>query len=312
MESHARYHCARSIGSRGIQKGLCFVFILRHAAKSLQWYLTLWDPIDGSPPGSATPGFSRQEHWSGLPFPSPMHENEKGKWSRSCPTLWDPMNCSTPGLSVHHQHPEFTQTHVHPVSDAIQLSHLCRPLLLLPSIFPSIRVFSNMLALRIRWTKYWSFSFNISPSNEYSGSISFRTDCFDLAVQGTLKSLLQHHSSKVSILWNSAWLFWTVQLSNHTWLLRFVIAFLPRSKHLLISWLQWPSTVLLEPEKTRSVTVSIFPPSICHEVIGPDAMISIFWMLSFKPAFSVSSSTFTKRPFSSSLLSAIKVVSSEA
>ena len=96
---------------------------------------------------------------------------------------------------------------------------ICCHFLLLPSIFPSIRVFSNKSALHIRWTKYWSFSFSISPLNEYSGSISFRIDCFDLAVQGTLKSLLQHHSSKISILWNSAWLLFTIQLSNHTWLL---------------------------------------------------------------------------------------------
>ena len=123
------------------------------------------------------------------------------------------MDCSTPGFPFHHQHPELTQTHVHRVSDAIQLSYLCHPLLLLPSIFPSIRVFSNESVLRIRWTKYWSFSFSISPSNEYLGLISFRMDWLDLlAVQGTLKSLLQHHSSKASILWCSA--FFIVQLSH--------------------------------------------------------------------------------------------------
>ena len=123
------------------------------------------------------------------------------------------MDCSTPGLPVHHRLQEFTQTHVHRVSDAIQPSHLCRPLLLPPSIFPSIRVFSSESVLRIRWPKYWSFSFSISSSNEYSGPISFRMDWLDLlAVQGTLKSLLQHHSSKASILWHSA--FFIVHLSH--------------------------------------------------------------------------------------------------
>ena len=122
------------------------------------------------------------------------------------------MNRSTPGLHVHHQLPESTQTHV--IESVMPSNHLilCRPLLLLPSIFPSIMVFSNESALRIRWPKYWSFSFNISPSNEHPGLISFRMDRFDLlAVQGTLKSLLQHHSLKASILWHSA--FFTVQLS---------------------------------------------------------------------------------------------------
>ena len=123
------------------------------------------------------------------------------------------MNCSMPGLPVHHQPPESTQTHVHWVGDAIQPSPLCHPLLLLPSIFPSIRVFSNESALRIRWPKYWSFSFNISPSNEHPGLISFRMDWVDLlAVQWTLKSLLQHHSSKASILQRSVFLI--VQLSH--------------------------------------------------------------------------------------------------
>ena len=118
--------------------------------------------------------------------------------SQSCPTLCDPMNRSTPGLPVHHQLPEFPQTPVHWVGDVTQPSHpLSSPSL--PSIFPSIRVFSNESVLRIRWPKYWSFSFSLSPSNEYSGLISFRMDWLDhLAVQGTLKSL-QQHSSKASI-----------------------------------------------------------------------------------------------------------------
>ena len=123
------------------------------------------------------------------------------------------MDCSTPGFPVHHQLPELAQTHVHRVSDAIQPSHPLSPLLLPPSILPSIRVFTNESAFHIRWPKYWSFSFNISPSNEYSGLISFRMDWLDLlAAQGTLKSLLQHNSSKVSILEHSA--FFIVQLSH--------------------------------------------------------------------------------------------------
>ena len=144
---------------------------------------------------------------------------------------------------------------------------LCRPLLLPPSIFPSIRVFSNESALRIKWPKYWSFSFNISPSNEHSGLISFRMDCLDLlAVQGTLKSLLQHHSSKASILWRSAFFIdqypyvttgKTIAFTRQTlvgkvislllnMLSRLIIAFLPRSKCLLISWLRSPSAVILD------------------------------------------------------------------
>ena len=125
--------------------------------------------------------------------------------AQSCPTLCDLMNCSTPGLPVHHQLPEFTQTHVHRVGDAIQPSHPCRPLLLLPSISPSIRVFSNESTLCIRRPQYWSFSFNINPSNEHPGLISFRMDWLDLlAVQGTLNSLLQHHNPEASILRHSA------------------------------------------------------------------------------------------------------------
>ena len=134
------------------------------------------------------------------------------QFTQSCPTLCDPMNCGRPGLPVHHQLPEFTQIHVHRVGDAIQPSHPLSSLLLLPSLFPSIRVFSNESALHIRWPKYWRFSFNISPSNEYPGLISFRMDWLDLlAAQGTLKSLLQHYSLKASILQHPA--FFIVQLS---------------------------------------------------------------------------------------------------
>ena len=127
--------------------------------------------------------------------------------TKSCLTLWDPKDCSTSGFPVLHYLLEFAQTHVHGVDDAIQPSHPLSSLLPLPSIFPSIRIFSNESVLRIRWPKYWSFSFSISPSNEYSGLISFRIDWFDLlAVQGTLKSLLQHHSSKAPSLWSNSYI----------------------------------------------------------------------------------------------------------
>ena len=176
---------------------------------------------------------------------------------------------------------------------------LCRPLLLLPPIPPSIRVFSNESTLHMRWPKYWSFSFSIVPSKEIPGLISFRMDWLDLlAVQGTLQSVLQHHSSKASILRRSA--FFTVQLSHPymttgktialtRWtfvgkvmslllnmLFRLVITSLPRSKRLLISWLQSPSAVIVEPRKIKSDTVSTVSPSISHEVMGLDAMILVF------------------------------------
>ena len=138
--------------------------------------------------------------------------NQFSSVTQLCATTCNPMDCSTPGFPVHHQLPKFAQTHVHHVGDAIQPFILCCPLLFLPSVFPSIRVFSNESGVHIRWPKYWSFSFNISPSNEYSGLISFRIDWFDLlAVQGTLRSLLQHHSSKASILQQSV--FFMIQLS---------------------------------------------------------------------------------------------------
>uniref|UniRef100_A0AC11DXL9 Uncharacterized protein n=1 Tax=Ovis aries TaxID=9940 RepID=A0AC11DXL9_SHEEP len=186
------------------------------------------------------------------------------------------------------------------IESVMPSSHLilCRPLLLLPSIPPSIRVFSNESTLLMRWPKYWSFSFSIIPSKEIPGLI-FRMDWLDLlAVQGTLKSLLQHHTSKASILRCSA--FFTVQLSQPYMttgktiaftrqtlvgkvmslllniLSRLVITFLPRSKRLLIPWLQSPSAVILEPKKLKSDTVSTVSPSISHEVMGPNAMIFVF------------------------------------
>ena len=180
--------------------------------------------------------------------------------TQSRQTLCDPMDCSMPSFPVHHQLTELTQILVHRVGDAIQPSHPLLSILLPPSIFPSIRVFSSESILCIRWPKYWSFSFSLSPSNEYSGLISFRMDWLDLLpVQGTFTNLLQHHSSKASIFWCSA--FFIVQLSHSymttgktialtkqtfvgkvmpllfNMLSRLVIAFLPRSKHLLISWL---------------------------------------------------------------------------
>ena len=176
---------------------------------------------------------------------------------------------------------------------------LCHPLLFLPSIFPSIRAFFNESVLHLKWPKYWSFIFSISPAKKYSGLISFRTHWFDfLAVQGTLKSFLQHHGSKASILWCSAYFIVqllhsyvttgkTIALTRRTFvskviyllfnmLSRLVIPFIPRSKCFLISWLQSPSAVILEPKKIKSVTGSIVSPSICHEVMGPDAMILAF------------------------------------
>ena len=214
--------------------------------------------------------------------------------AQSCLTLCDPMNHSTPGLPVHDQSLPKPMS----IKQMMPSNHLilCCPLLLPPSILPSIRVFSNESALHIRWPKYWSFSFSISPSNEHPGLISFRMDL--LAVQGILKSFLQHHSSKASILQCSAFL--TVKLSHSymitgktialtTWtfvgkvmslllnmLSRLVITFLLRSKRLLISWLQSPSAVMLEPPKIKSDTVSTVSPSLSHEVIESDAMILVF------------------------------------
>ena len=188
-----------------------------------------------------------------------------------------------------------------PIELVMPFSHniLCHPLLILPSVFPIIRDFSNESRFHIRWPNYWSFSFGISTSNEHPGLISHRMDWLDLLiVQGTLKSLLQHHSSKASILQHSA--FFTVQLSHpyittgktialtrwtfvgklmsllFNMLSSLVITFLPRSKCLLISWLQSLSAVILEPPKIKSLTVSIVFPSICHEVMGLDAMILVF------------------------------------
>ena len=208
-----------------------------------------------------------------------------GSVAQSCSILWDPMNLSTPGVPVHHQLLEFTQTHVHWVSDAIQPSHpLSSPsplapkpsqhqgLFQWPTSFPTSFQPKSFPTLCMRWPKCWSFSLSIRSSSEHPGLIFFRMDWLDLfAVQGTLKSPLQHHSSKASIFWSSA--FFIVQLSHpymttektialtrwtfvgkvisllFNMLSKLVITFLPRSKRFLISWLQSPSAVILEPKK---------------------------------------------------------------
>ena len=200
---------------------------------------------------------------------------------------------------------------------------LCLPLLLLPSTFPSINVFSNESVLCIRWPKYQSFNFSISLSNEYWRLISFRIDWFDLAVQGILKSLLQHHSLKAPILWCSAFFIVqlshlymtnrkTIALSRQTYvgkvmsllfnmLFRSVSTFLPRSKFFFNFMAEVTICSDFRPPKIKSVTVSNVSPSICHEVMGPDAMIFVFWMLNFKPTFSLFSFTFIKRLFTHSV-----------
>ena len=236
---------------------------------------------------------------------------------------------------LQHTRPPYSSPAPRLYSDSCPLSRWCHPTIssccpfLIPtSIFSSIMVFSNASFLHLRWPKYLSFSFSISPSNKHSGLISFRMDWFDLlTVQGTLKSLLKHHNTKTSLLLCSA--FFIVQLSHpymaigktialtrwsfvgkvisllFNMLSRLVRTFLPRSKHILISWLQSPSAVILELQKIKSATVSTVYPPICHEMREPDAMIFVFWLLSFKPTFSLSSFTFIKRLFSSSSLSAI-------
>ena len=254
-----------------------------------------------------------------------MGDSVQFRVSQSCLTLWDPMNCSLPGLPIHHQLPEFTQTQVHRVSDAIQPSHPLSspsPPAPNPSQHQSLFQWVNSSP---RWPTYWSFSLSISPSNEYPGLISFRMRWLDLLA-------VQHHGSKSSIHWHSA--FFTVQLSHpymitgkiialtrwnyvgkvmsllFNMLSSLVITFLPRSKRLLISWLQSPSTVIFKPSKIKSDILSTVSPSIAHEVMKPDAMILVFWMLSFKPTFSLTYFTFIKRLLSSSSFSAIRVVSS--
>ena len=219
-------------------------------------------------------------------------------------TLCNPMNCSMPGFPILHYLLEFAQTHVRWVSDAIQPSHLLStPVSSCSQSFLASRSFPES-ALCIRWPKYWRFSLSLSPSNDYSELVSFSIDRLDhFAVQRTLRSLLQHHSSKASNPQCST--FFMVQFSHpcmttgeiialttqtfvsklmsllFNMLSGFVIAFLPRSKHLLIPWLQSLSTVILETKKIKSLPASIIFPSICHEVMEPDAWSSFFecWVL---------------------------------
>ena len=211
------------------------------------------------------------------------------------PALCNAIDCSTPGFPVPHHFPEFAQVHVHCISNLSSHLILWCPLLFLPSIFSRIRDFSNESAVHIRWPKYWSFSFSISPSSECSGFISLKIDCFSL--------LAVFHESFSATFWRH-WFFGilpSLQSSSHNcsdhWehhslvymdfvdrlmsllfstLSRFVIAFLPRSSHLLTSWLQSPSRVILKPKKRKCVITSSLSPSICHAVMGPDAMILVF------------------------------------
>ena len=229
------------------------------------------------------------------------------------------MDCSMPGSSVLHCLLEFAQIHIHWVGSANHLIH-CHPLFFLPSLFPSIRVFSDDLPLCIRWAKCWSFSFSISPSNNYPGLISIRIDWFDLcAVQGTVKSLLQHQNLKAWILWCSA--FFMVQLSHWYMTTGKTIAlmiwtFVGKAMSLLFNMLffNYMGAVTFcsdfgAQENKICHCFHFFQP-ICQKVMVPDAMILDFWMLSFRSAFSLSSFTFIKKLFSLSSLSAIRVVSS--
>ena len=256
------------------------------------------------------------------------HQFSSVAQSRS--TLCSPMDCSMPGFPVHHQLPQLAQTHVHWVSDAIQPPHPLSSPSLLPLIFPSIRI--QWVSSAHQVAKVLEFQLQ-HLSFQWIFKIDFLQDglVWSPCSPGILKSLLQHHSSKASILWCSV--FFIVQLSHPymttgktialtRWIFvskvisllfnklsRLATAFLPRSKRLLASWLQLSSVVILEPKKIKCLTVFIVSPSICHEAIGPDVMILVFWMLSFKPTFSLSSFTF-KKLSSSSLLYAIRVVSS--
>ena len=240
------------------------------------------------------------------------------------------MNRSTPGLPVHHKLLEFTQTHDHRVSDTIQPSHpLSSPSLPAPNPSQHQSLFQWVNSLQ-QVAKVLEFQLQPHSLQRNPRADLLQNGLVWCPCSPTLKSFLQQHSLKASILWCSAFL--TVQLSHPymtmgktialtrqtflgkvmslllNMLSRWVITFLPRSKRLLISWLQSPSAVILEPQKIKSDTVSPVSPFISHEVMGPDAMIFVFWMLSFKPTFSLSSFTFIKRLFSSSLLSAISVV----
>ena len=241
----------------------------------------------------------------------------------------------TPWMAACHTSLCFTISHsllnLMSIESVMPSNHLilCHPLLLLPSIFPSIRVFSSKLALCIRWPKYWSFSFSISPSNEYSGLISFRIDWFALfEVQRVFTSTtIEKHQffCDLPFLWSNSQhpymtagkaivlTIWTSVSKMMSLLFNmlpsFIIAFLLKSKRLLILWLQLSAAMVLEPKKVKSTIVSTFSPSVSHEVMGLDAIILLFCMLSSKPAFSLFSFTFINRLCSFSLLSAIRMVS---
>ena len=213
---------------------------------------------------------------------------------KSCPTLCDPKDCSMPRSPVLHYLPEFAQIYVHWVLWCyLTISSSDTPFSLCLQSFPPTRSLPKELALCIRWPKYWIFTFSISPANEYSGVISFRIDWLDChAVQQTLKFFIVQLSHLYLTTGKPRALTIQIFVSKVMSLLfnilpRFFIAFLPNSKHLLISWLQSPSAGILEPKKIKSVTASTFPPSICHEVMRLDAMIFVFWMLSSEPAFSL-------------------------
>ena len=279
-------------------------FVLCSYQKTVLSCVWLCDPLDCSPPDFSVYGIlqARILEWVAIsssnyedfhPIPSVQFSSA----TPSCPTICDPWTAAgQASLSITNT---WSLLRLMSIESGMPSNHLilCHRLLLPPSIFPSIRIFSNESVLCIRWPEYQSISFSISPSNEYSGLISFRMNWLDLlAVHGTLKSLLQHHSSKASILRHSA--FFIVQLSHPymttgktiAWtrwtfvgkvmsllfntLSMLVMTFLPKSKHLLISWLQSLSAVILEPRKIAPV--STVSPSICHEVMGPDAMILVF------------------------------------
>ena len=297
-----------------------------NSCPSSQWYHPIIHPLSSPSPAAfnfPSINLSQLFHESVLPIRWPKYWSfsfsmselqEKPIWIqlfnhvRGFVTPW--IAACQASLPITNSHSSLRLTSIESVMPSSHLI-LCRPLLRLPPIPPSIGVFSNESTLCMRWPKYWSFSFSIIPSKEIPGLISFRMDWLHLlAVQGSLKSLLQHHSSIASILRRSA--FFTVQLSHpymttgktialtrrtfvgkvmsllFNVLSRLVITFLPRSKCLLISWLQSPSAVILEPSKIKSDTVSTVSPSICHEVMGPDAMIFVFWMLNYSSLIEVS------------------------
>ena len=232
------------------------------------------------------------------------------------------MDCSMPGSTVLHYLPEFVQIHVHWVSVMLSNHFLFSPrsLLLLPSIFPSFRVFFKESALHIRWPEYWSFSFSISPSNEYSGliplgltvSISLQSKGLSRVFSSTTIRKDQFFGAQPSLTVQCLYLYMTTRKTialfigplSAKWCLCFLICSLSLSyfffqgANLLISWLQSLSAVILEPKKIKLSLLPLFPPSICHEMMGPDAMILIFQILSLKPAFSLSSLTLIKRVLS--------------